>query len=99
MNVVVTTLNAKYIHTNLALRLLKAYSAPEFDVKMVEYTIKDPELSVVTDLYKHKPDVIGFSCYIWNIEKTCQIVKLVKKILPNTKIILGGPEVSYDTDM
>lgn len=97
MNVIVTTLNAKYIHINLAIRLLKAYSAPQFDVKMVEYTIKDPELNIVTDLYKYKPDVIGFSCYIWNIDKTILIVKMLKKVLPNTKIVLGGPEVSYDT--
>ncbi|MDG5789204.1 B12-binding domain-containing radical SAM protein [Evansella sp. AB-P1] len=98
MNIVVTTLNAKYIHTCLALRLLKSYSAPEFDVDMVEYTIKDPELNVVSDLFNRQPDVIGFSCYIWNVEKTIQIVKMLKKVLPNTKIILGGPEVSYDTE-
>ncbi|MBU9711448.1 B12-binding domain-containing radical SAM protein [Evansella tamaricis] len=98
MNIVVTTLNAKYIHTCLALRLLKSYSAPEYDVDMVEYTIKDPDLNVVSDLYVRKPDVIGFSCYIWNIEKTIQIVKMLKKVLPHTKIVLGGPEVSYDTE-
>lgn len=97
MNVIVTTLNAKYIHTCLALRLLKAYSAPEFDVEMVEYTIKDPDLNIVSDLFGKKPDVIGFSCYIWNIEKTIKIVKMLKKVLPETKIVLGGPEVSYDT--
>ncbi|ADU31231.1 B12-binding domain-containing radical SAM protein [Evansella cellulosilytica] len=98
MNIVVTTLNAKYIHTCLALRLLKAYSAPEHDVEIVEYTIKDPELNVVSDLFSKSPDIIGFSCYIWNIEKTIQIVKLLKKVLPDTKIVLGGPEVSYDTE-
>ncbi|MFA9555885.1 B12-binding domain-containing radical SAM protein [Evansella sp. AB-rgal1] len=98
MNIVVTTLNAKYIHTCLALRLLKAYSAPEFSVEMVEFTIKDPELNVVSDLFTRRPDVIGFSCYIWNIEKTIQIVKMLKKVLPETKIVLGGPEVSYDTE-
>lgn len=97
MNIVVASLNAKYIHTCLALRLLKAYSAPEYEVEMAEYTIKDPELNIVSDLHKRRPDVIGFSCYIWNIEKTIQVVKIIKKVLPNTKIILGGPEVSYDT--
>ncbi|MDQ0256561.1 anaerobic magnesium-protoporphyrin IX monomethyl ester cyclase [Evansella vedderi] len=97
MNIIVTTLNAKYIHTCLALRLLKAYSAPEFQVEMMEFTIKDPDLNVVTDLFGKKPDVLGFSCYIWNIEKTIRVVKMVKKVLPNTKIVLGGPEVSYDT--
>ncbi|MBU9721854.1 MULTISPECIES: B12-binding domain-containing radical SAM protein [Bacillaceae] len=98
MNIIVTTLNAKYIHTCLALRLLKSYSAPEFDVDMMEFTIKDPDLNVVSDLYSRNPDVIGFSCYIWNVEKTIQIVKMLKKVLPETKIVLGGPEVSYDTE-
>ncbi|SDZ02564.1 anaerobic magnesium-protoporphyrin IX monomethyl ester cyclase [Evansella caseinilytica] len=98
MKIVVTTLNAKYIHTCLALRLLKAYAAPKYDVEMVEFTIKDPEVHVVSDLFARSPDVIGFSCYIWNIEKTIQIVSMLKKVLPETKIILGGPEVSYDTE-
>jgi len=97
MNIIVTTLNAKYIHTSLALRLLKTYAQPEYHVEMCEFTIKDPEMNVVSDLYMKKPDVIGFSCYIWNIEKTIQIVKMLKKVLPKTIFILGGPEVSYDS--
>ncbi|WP_315906295.1 B12-binding domain-containing radical SAM protein [Priestia koreensis] len=96
MNIVVSTLNAKYIHTCLALRCLKAYAEPEFAVEMAEYTIKDPILNIVTDLYTRNPDVIGFSCYIWNIEETIKVVKLLKKIKPEVKIILGGPEVTYD---
>ncbi|WP_280769327.1 B12-binding domain-containing radical SAM protein [Salipaludibacillus daqingensis] len=97
MNIVVTTLNAKYIHTCLALRLLKAYAQPEFNIDMCEFTIKDPEMNVVSDLYMRKPDVIGFSCYIWNIDKTLQIVKMLKKVLPKTTLLLGGPEVSFDS--
>lgn len=96
MKIILTTLNAKYIHTNLAIRYLKAYAAPEFDVELTEYTIKDPIMNVVTDLYKRKPDVIGFSCYIWNMDETMKIISILKKILPDTKIILGGPEVTYD---
>jgi anaerobic magnesium-protoporphyrin IX monomethyl ester cyclase len=96
MNVVLTTLNAKYIHTNLAIRCLRAYVEPEYDVKMVEYTIKDPSMNIVTDLFKYEPDVIGFSCYIWNIEETIKVVGMLKKINPELTIILGGPEVSYD---
>jgi len=96
MKTVVTTLNAKYIHTCLALRCLKAYAEPEFPIEMVEYTIKDPTMNIVSDLYKRKPDVIGFSCYIWNIEETIKVINLLKKVLPDTKIIVGGPEVSYD---
>ncbi|WP_158736065.1 B12-binding domain-containing radical SAM protein [Alteribacillus sp. YIM 98480] len=98
MNVVVSTLNAKYIHTCLALRYLKAYAEPDFHVEIAEYTIKDPAMNIVTDLFEKKPDVIGFSCYIWNIEETIQVVSMLKKIDPNITIVLGGPEVSYDTD-
>ncbi|MBS8263214.1 DUF4080 domain-containing protein [Mesobacillus boroniphilus] len=96
MNIVLTTLNAKYIHTNLAIRYLKAYANPEFDVKLVEYTIKDPAINIVSDLVQKQPDVIGFSCYIWNIEETIKVIKMIKKINPEIKIIVGGPEVTYD---
>ncbi|WP_209121903.1 B12-binding domain-containing radical SAM protein [Alkalihalobacillus sp. BA299] len=97
MKVVITTLNAKYIHTCLALRCLKAYAEPEYPVEMVEFTIKDPIMNIVTELYQKNPDVIGFSCYIWNIEETIKVVEMLKKVMPNVKIVLGGPEVSYDT--
>ncbi|OIJ10216.1 B12-binding domain-containing radical SAM protein [Anaerobacillus arseniciselenatis] len=96
MKIVLTTLNAKFIHTALSLRLLKTYTASEYDTEIKEYTIKDPILNIVTDLYGENPDVIGFSCYIWNIEKTIEIVKMLKKVKPSLKIILGGPEVSFD---
>ncbi|RIW30170.1 DUF4080 domain-containing protein [Bacillus salacetis] len=93
---VLSTLNAKYIHTNLAIRNLKAFSSPEFDVEIAEYTIKDPLMNIVSDLYTKKADVVGFSCYIWNIEETISVVKMLKKISPETVVIFGGPEVSYD---
>jgi anaerobic magnesium-protoporphyrin IX monomethyl ester cyclase len=97
MKVILATLNAKYIHTNLAIRCLKAYAAPEFDLKLKEYTIKDPVLNIVSDLHQQKAAVIGFSCYIWNIEETLKVINMLKKIDPELKIVLGGPEVSYDT--
>lgn len=97
MKAVLSTLNAKFIHTALALRLLKAYSGREFDVEMAEYTIKDGAIGIVSDLYSRRPDVIGFSCYIWNIEQTIPILEMLKKVLPQVKIVLGGPEVSHDT--
>ncbi|MGG2093074.1 B12-binding domain-containing radical SAM protein [Bacillus sp. S13(2024)] len=96
MNVVISTLNAKYIHTNLAIRYIKAYAQPEFDLEMAEYTINDPAMNIVTDLHKRKPDVIGFSCYIWNIEETIEVIQMLKKINPNLIIFVGGPEVTYD---
>ncbi|MFF2446067.1 B12-binding domain-containing radical SAM protein [Neobacillus sp. NPDC058068] len=97
MNVICSTLNAKYIHTNLAIRYLKAYAAPDFDIQIKEYTIKDPIMNIVSDLYQAKPTVIGFSCYIWNIEETLKVVNMLKKIDPSILIVLGGPEVTYDT--
>lgn len=96
MNIVLSTLNAKFIHTNLAIRCLKAYAQDEFQIELSEYTIKDQEMNIVADLYAKKPDVLGFSCYIWNIEETINVINLFKKISPQTKIVIGGPEVSYD---
>lgn len=96
MNIVLATLNAKYIHTNLAIRYLKAYAQPDFNPVLAEYTIKDPTFNIVSDLYRKSPDIIGFSCYIWNIEETIKVIQMVKKVSPHTKIVLGGPEVSYD---
>ena len=98
MNIILTTLNAKYIHTNLAIRYLKASARPEFDPQLVEYTIKDPAFNIVSDLFQKKPDVVGFSCYIWNIEETIKVIQMLKTVLPETKIVLGGPEVSYDSN-
>ncbi len=96
MNIILTTLNAKYIHTNLAIRYLKAYAKPEYNIILAEYTIKDPSFHIVSDLYQKKPDIVGFSCYIWNIEETIRVIRMLKKVSPHTKIVLGGPEVSYD---
>jgi len=96
MKIICATLNAKYIHTNLAIRYLKAYAQPEYDVELAEYTIKDPIMNIVTDLIRKKPDVIGFSCYIWNIEETIKVMRMIKKINPSITIMAGGPEVSYD---
>lgn len=98
MKVIVATLNAKYIHTSLALRYLKAYCQRDFAIDIAEYTIKDPAVSVVSDLFAKEPDVLGFSCYIWNIRETVDIVRILKKIKPDLRIVLGGPEVSYDTE-
>ncbi|AHV96234.1 B12-binding domain-containing radical SAM protein [Paenibacillus sabinae] len=96
MKVVLATLNAKYIHTSLAIRLLKAYSQHEFDIRLSEYTIKDPVMNIASDLFGQAPDVIGFSCYIWNIEETVKLIGILKKIMPDVSIVLGGPEVSYE---
>ncbi|MGO4109215.1 B12-binding domain-containing radical SAM protein [Paenibacillus sp. YAF4_2] len=98
MKVVLSTLNAKYIHTSLALRCLKAFSGEQFDMEIAEYTIKDPAMNIVSDIFSRKPEVVGFSCYIWNINETITVINMLRKIMPEVKIILGGPEVSYDTE-
>ncbi|MEH6941352.1 B12-binding domain-containing radical SAM protein [Bacillus sp. JJ722] len=96
MKVIAATLNAKYIHTCLSIRCLKAYAEPEYNIELAEYTIKDPVINIVTDLHSRQPDVIGFSCYIWNIEETIKVVHMLKKINPELIIVFGGPEVTYD---
>jgi len=99
MNIVLATLNAKYIHTSLALRCLKAFAEKDFpNIEIAEYTIKDPAMNIVSDLFARRPAVVGFSCYIWNIEETIVVIDMLRKIMPEVKIVLGGPEVSYDTE-
>lgn len=98
MNTVIATLNAKYIHSSLALRYLKAYCQKDFPIEMREFTIKDTPMNIVTDIFLHEPDVVGFSCYIWNIEETIIVIDMLKKIRPELKVVLGGPEVSYDVE-
>ncbi len=97
MKTVLSTLNAKYIHTSLSIRYLKAYAEPEYNIELAEYTIKDPAMNIITDLHAKKPEIVGFSCYIWNIEETIKVIKMLKKINPSLIIVLGGPEVTYDT--
>ncbi len=98
MNTVVCTLNAKYIHTSLALRYLKSFCAGHYEVEIAEFTIKDPLMNIVADLYQRQPDVVGFSVYIWNIEETIRVASMLRKVLPHTHIVFGGPEVSYDVE-
>lgn len=95
MKVVLTTLNAKYIHSSLALRYLKKYCNDLMPIEIVEFTINNHLLDIVGQIYEKRPEVIGFACYIWNIEMTIKIIALIRKVLPETKIICGGPEVSY----
>lgn len=97
MKVILVALNAKYIHSSLALRSLKAYADPTGEYTVIkEYTINNRIEQTVRDIYKEKPDVIGFSCYIWNIELIRVIASRLKKVLKNAVMVFGGPEVSYD---
>lgn len=97
MKVVLSTLNAKYIHSSLALKYLKmACNIVNSEIVVKEYTINNDLLVILSDIYSEKPDIIGLSCYIWNIDMTLKLSGLLKKVLPKVVIILGGPEVSYD---
>ncbi|MDU2068533.1 MAG: DUF4080 domain-containing protein [Veillonella sp.] len=99
MNVVLSTLNSKFIHSSLALRYLNAYVVAHgqaYDI--VEYTINMPVLHILSDITEHDIDVLGFACYIWNIEMTLHVVDMVKAVRPDIKIVLGGPEVSFTAD-
>ncbi|MBR3645024.1 MAG: B12-binding domain-containing radical SAM protein [Lachnospiraceae bacterium] len=104
MRFLLVAINAKYIHSNLAVYSLKEYAAEyatEFikrknEIEIAEYTINQYTDKILQDIYTKKPDYIGFSCYIWNVDYVLTIVENIKKILPNVEIWLGGPEVSYN---
>lgn len=97
MKVLLTTLNAKYTHHNLALRYLRAYCEQDFpQLTAVEYNINQQLSLIFSELVDQNPDVLGFSCYIWNIEQTLELIVDIKKVLPDVVILLGGPEVSFD---
>lgn len=97
MKVLLVALNAKYIHSNPALYSLFAYAGKYKEhIELAEYTINQSIEEIMGDIYKRKPDVLAFSCYIWNISPVLSLTREMKKILPETDIWLGGPEVSYD---
>lgn len=101
MKIVLVGINSKYIHTCLAVWYLKASVNEISDnsnnlVVVREFTINDSKDNILSEIYKEKPDILTFSCYIWNIELIHLLTKEIKKLLPECKIILGGPEVSYD---
>lgn len=98
MNILLAAINAKYIHSNLGIYTLKAYGEsrmPGLSVEIGEYTINHRMDTILQDIYERKPDFLGFSCYIWNIEYVMGLVKDISHLLPGTRIWLGGPEVSF----
>lgn len=107
MKVLLAAINAKYIHSNLGIYSLKTYGekmlkewglAEQAEISLAEYTINHQMEQILQDIYKRKPDVIGFSCYIWNISYVKMILADIKKVLPDVKIWAGGPEVSYHAE-
>ena len=102
MKVLLTAVNAKYIHSNLAIYSMKAYAeqkgCPGVEIQLAEYTINQQQEGILRGIYEKKPDLLCFSCYIWNISFVRELIRDVKKILPKTRIWVGGPEVSYDAE-
>ena len=103
MRFLLAALNAKYIHSNPALYSLKAYAlrrdpAAAEDVELAEYTINQPLADILADLYRRRPDVLAFSCYIWNRTQIRELTEALRKLCPGLPLWLGGPEVSWQAE-
>ncbi len=97
MKVILCAMNAKYIHSNLAVYSLRSYAEPyASEIEIAEYTINQQSDDILIDLYKRQPDLLCFSCYIWNVEYVEGLVCELHKLMPALPIWVGGPEVSYD---
>ena len=97
MRILLTAVNAKYIHSNLAVYSLKAYAGRYGeDIGLAEFTINQKKDEILKGIFRRKPEVLCISCYIWNISLVRELIREIHKILPDTAIWLGGPEVSYD---
>ena len=105
MKILLAAINAKYIHSNLAVYCLKAYADlhchteqenNELQIEIGEYTINQQMDDIMRDVYERQPDVLCLSCYIWNLKYVEELIREIKKVRPNLKIWTGGPEVSYD---
>ncbi|HHV99113.1 MAG TPA: DUF4080 domain-containing protein [Clostridiaceae bacterium] len=98
MKTVIVSLNAKYIHSSLAPWYLKACCGEKHgEVRVLEFTINDNMDHVLMDIYEQKADILAFSCYIWNISRVLKLIANIRKISPGLKIILGGPEISFES--
>ena len=97
MKTVLVAINAKYIHSNLAVYSLRSYARTfGYEPKLLEFTINQQKDQILKGIYEAKPDLLCFSCYIWNLSYVEEIIEDIKKILPKITIWAGGPEVSYD---
>ncbi len=99
MKVLLTAINAKYIHSNLAVYSLKASAGAYKDnVEIAEFTINNQVDYILEEIYKRKPDVLMFSCYIWNLSMIEEVMREFHKLCPDVPIWLGGPEVSFEVE-
>lgn len=98
MKVLLTALNSKYIHTNLAVRYLHEFSVQRgYPCQICEYTINQHLPDILDEIYRQSPDILMLSCYIWNIEMMLDLAEEYRRICPDVTIIAGGPEVSYQS--
>lgn len=99
MKVLLVALNSQYVHTNLAVRYLKAYTKEiDYDCKICEFTINHRIEQILEGIMRENPDIICFSTYIWNVNMVSDLGKLIKRIEPAIEIMYGGPEVSFDSE-
>ena len=97
--IILAAVNAKYIHSNLAVYSLQAYARERgIPVELAEYTINQTKDEILQGIFKRKPDMLCFSCYIWNISYIKELIADLHKVLPQTQIWVGGPEVSFDAE-
>ncbi len=99
MKALFVAVNAKYVHTNIAVRYLtRSCEAKGIDCDFCEFTINEPKERIIEKLYMSDCDVYGFSCYIWNVGRVLELCQNLKQLKPECTIILGGPEVSFDAE-
>ena len=99
MKILLCAINSKYIHSNAAVRLLKAYAGKEVPgIEIAEFTINNRIGEIIEGIYSRSPDVLMLSCYIWNIAAISEILTDIPQILPDTAVWLGGPEVSFEPE-
>ncbi|CUU46686.1 B12-binding domain-containing radical SAM protein [Clostridium beijerinckii] len=98
MKVLITAVDSKFIHSNLAVRYLKSFTRDmDYESKIKEFTINDREGRILEEIIKEKPDIVAFSTYIWNVELISRVANLIKRVDSNIEILYGGPEVSFDS--
>lgn len=99
MTILLSTLNARYTHASLGLRYLLANMGElQAQTKIHEFVIGTRAVDIVERVLEHRPRIVGFGVYIWNVEETAKVVALLKRVAPAVTIVLGGPEVSYETE-
>ncbi|GAA0078324.1 B12-binding domain-containing radical SAM protein [Clostridium sp. CTA-5] len=98
MKILLTAINSKFIHSNLAVRYLRNFTKDmDYEPVIREFSINDREEKILEEIIKEKPDVVAFSVYIWNVEMISRISNLIKRVDENIEILYGGPEVSFDS--